>query len=163
MCLLSTPHLWSDFTETKALTFSPRGWSGLFKLRLFFNCAHFGGIIDNPSAQHKFSILVPIPSYLSCPPSPNFYDSINILTSISAVFLKFLKYTPMSPFHQLERYIWKTHITRWQCASIPLPLPLQALAASALPRQGPGSCLLFPNLNYILCLVSWFTPAFENQ
>ena len=58
-------------------------------------------------------------------PPPNLYGSINILASISAVFIQILKYIQTSlSFHQCEHRIWCNHIIRRRYWGAPLPLAL---------------------------------------
>ena len=91
------------------------------------------------AAAYPFNLV-----FLVLPP-PNLYGSINILASISAVFIQILKYIQTSlSFHQCEHHIWCNRIIRWLYWGAPLLLPCQILTAPIMLCHWQGSWHVTP-------------------
>lgn len=107
---------------------------------LSFNLSIWGHRLLTSCSIINFTFLYPFNLVFLVLLPPNLYGSINILVSISAVFIKILKYIQTSlSFHQREHHIWCNHIIRWCYWGTPLPLALPDTDSShyalSLPRQ----------------------------
>ena len=107
---------------------------------LFFNLSILGHCLLTSCSIINFTFLYPFNLVFLVLPPPNFSGSINILASISSIFIKILKYIQTSlSFHQCEHHIWCNHDYKTMLLGDLFLLPCQILTAPIMFCHCQGS------------------------